>query len=209
MKILSLDISTKTGYAYFEDGKLKEYGLIQLKDKEGNVKKVDDFGSYPENYQLYTLEIANKIKQKMESIVSDDFWEDGMIVIEETTKSKAVYTQKMLEFIHCQFIRHLSGKGYMIKYVKTGEWRKVAKLVLSKKDKEQNKLVRAKKARGIITKKHLSVRKANELFDLHLKLKDNDIADALVLGWAAHNGVIFTKDVLTAYKNPTKSKEIG
>lgn len=193
MKVLALDISTNTGYAYFEDGVLKDYGLIQIKDKNGKIKKVTDFGDYPENYQEYTLEIATKIKNKMDSVVADDFWDDGMIVIEETTKSKAVYTQKMLEFIHCQFIRLFSGRGYIINYVRTGEWRKVADLILNKEDKDKNKLVRQKKARGLITKKHLSVRKANKLFDLKLKLKDNDIADALILGWSVYNGVKFTK----------------
>ena len=193
MKIFALDISTKTGFAYFEDGELKEYGLIQLKDMHGEVKKVDDFGSYPENYQEYTFEIATKIKNKFDSIVASDFWDDGVIVIEETTKSKAVYTQKMLEFIHCQFIRFFTGKGFLIRYVRTGEWRKTLNLVLSKKDKEHNKLVRKKEARGLITKKHLSVRKANELFDLNLKMKDNDIADALLIGYASMNGVEFTE----------------
>lgn len=184
MKIFSLDISTKTGYAYYEDEKLKEYGLIVLKDINGAIKKVDDFGSYPENYQKYTLEIAQKIKSTIEKVVSSDFWDDGMILIEETTKSRNSMSQKMLEYIHCQFIRLFVDKGYVIKYIKTGEWRKIIQMKLNEDDKKNNKEVRSGKKRGLITKKHLSVRIVNELFDLKLKIKDNDISDAILIGLA-------------------------
>jgi hypothetical protein len=38
--------------------------------------------------------------------------------------------------------------------------------------------------RGKITPKHLAVQKSNELYGLELKLKDDDIADAILLGRA-------------------------
>lgn len=194
MKIFSLDISTNTGYAYFVDGKLEKFGSLRLKNKNGENKKIKDFGRYPENYQQYTLSLAKKIKKTMEGIVSEDFWDDGMIVIEETTKSRAVYTQKILEFIHCQFIRLFANQGFVVKYIKTGSWRQKINLVMSKEDKKHNAKVRKKKERGLITKKHLAVRKANELFELDLKMKDNDIADAILIGYVATlEGVDYTE----------------
>jgi hypothetical protein len=52
---------------------------------------------------------------------------------------------------------------------------------LSTNDKKNNKLVREGKKRGKVTSKHLSVRWANEKYSLSLKIKDNDIADALAI----------------------------
>lgn len=205
MKIFSLDISTNTGFAYFEDGNLKEYGLICLNNKENKKKSIAEFGKYPENYQEYALTLAKKIKAKMDSLVSEDFWDDGMILIEETTKSRAVYTQKILEFIHCQFIRLFAGRGYIIKYIKTGEWRKCIELKMTNEDKKSNQEVRKGKKRGLITKKHLSVRMANELFDLGLKIKDNDIADAILVGYVGTLGTAqYADGVISAKKDTNK-----
>jgi hypothetical protein len=39
MRILSLDLSTKTGYAVLEDGILTSYGLIQSELKDFNVNR--------------------------------------------------------------------------------------------------------------------------------------------------------------------------
>ena len=38
--------------------------------------------------------------------------------------------------------------------------------------------------KGKVTKKHLAVRRANDLFNLTLIQKDNDVADSLLLGTA-------------------------
>lgn len=194
MKVFALDISTKTGWSYFINGKLKDFGLIELK------KNINDFGNYPENFTTFAKTIAERIKQKFNEIVSNDFWDDGMIVIEETSKSRGVYQHKILEFIHCEFLRKFEEKGCIIKYVRTGQWRKTVGLKLSKEDKEHNKLVREKKAKGLITKKHLSVRLVNKLFDLNLKLKNNNEADAIIIGHSTFNGVIYSDGIQSKKK---------
>ena len=187
MKIFALDISTKTGWSYFIDGKLVSYGLVTMK------KRPKDYGKYPENFVEFAQEMATRIKAKMNEVVAGDFWDDGMIVIEETTPGRATYPQKILEFIHCLFIRPFVGKGYEIRYVRTGCWRKTVDLRMTKEDKAQNKLVKMKKARGKVTPKHLSVRMVNERFGLKLKLKDNDISDAILIGASAYMEVTYTE----------------
>lgn len=186
MHVFSLDVSTKTGYSYFENGKLKEYGLITLDDKLKNM-------SYPEEFVKYADRMATKIKQTFEKVVAEDFWDQGMLVLEETSIGRAVYQHKILEFIHCLFLKKFVDQGYVIKYVRTGSWRSAVGLKLTTEDKKHNADVRKKKAKGLITKKHLSVRMANKEFDLELKLKDNDISDSLLIGFSAYKGVTFSK----------------
>ena len=77
----------------------------------------------------------------------------------------------------------------MIKYVRTQSWRSAVDLKMTNDDKEHNKLVKEGKARGKIGKKHLSVRMVNSLFGLKLKLKDNDIADSILIGLSAYKKV--------------------
>ena len=69
---------------------------------------------------------------------------------------------------------------------------------MTKEEKKQNAQIRKKKKAtgatvvkneegkriGKIGKKHVNVRRANELFGLELKLKDEDRADAILLGYA-------------------------
>jgi hypothetical protein len=73
----------------------------------------------------------------------------------------------------------------LLKYMDPSEWRKIVDLKLSKADKDNNKAVKKKEKRGKITRKHLSVRMVNEKFGKSLKIKDNDEADAILLGFAA------------------------
>ena len=47
--------------------------------------------------------------------------------------------------------------------------------------------MRAGKKRGKISKKHLAVRMVNDLYGKQLKLKDNDEADAILMGQAYVN----------------------
>lgn len=82
-------------------------------------------------------------------------------------------------------------------------WRTNLGLKMSKEQKRANaKLSKAKRAaeemhtkldksalgiRGKVTKKHLAVAHANTTFNLHLKMKDNNEADAICLGLAFLN----------------------
>jgi hypothetical protein len=84
-----------------------------------------------------------------------------------------------------------------IVYLNTRDWRKTLKIQLTNEDKKSNKEVReAKKratstgtkvdysklkARGKIGKKHLAIRYVNQAFGMNLRMKEDDIADAICL----------------------------
>jgi len=69
-----------------------------------------------------------------------------------------------------------------VKYVDPSHWRKIVGLKLTDEDKKHNKMVSKGLVKGRITPKHLSVRIANSLFALELILKNNDVADSILLG---------------------------
>ena len=194
MKILALDISTKTGYAVLtqhpgEPIGLVQHGLIQ------NPKKINEYGDYPFSYHAAADNMAKELWSVVTAVNPD------VIVIEETNSSKARYTQKILEFIHCSFLTQAYSPGKsppQIVYISTSTWRRNLGLTLSKEDKKNNaKVNRAKYAgkskkelglKGKITPKHLAVAYVNERFGLTLKVKDNDRADAICQGLAFLNG---------------------
>jgi Holliday junction resolvasome RuvABC endonuclease subunit len=191
MKILALDISTKTGWALLEEdsGKavLLDRGLLK-------AEPLDVDGSYPFNFLARLVTLSTDIYNKISELQPD------MVVIEETNGSRARYTQKMLEYLHCLVLLKLhnyfiGNERISVKYISTSEWRKQLNLHLSKDQKKNNSKVskakregKSKKVLGLkgrVTPKHLSVAWANEKFGLNLRVKDNDIADALALGSAA------------------------
>jgi hypothetical protein len=205
MKILALDVSTKTGWALFNGDKIYDFGtggttnFLLGKGLIQNPKKVHEWGEYPWGYLNATEFMAQKILELVTNIGPD------VIVIEETNGSKSRYTQKVLEFIHCNLLYRLfavfDGKVF---YINSSEWRKVLGLSLSKEDKKANKKLNVAKKlsettgkklnrtelgiKGKVTKKHISVRYVNETYGLKLKLKDNDIADAICIGTAYLKG---------------------
>src|ERR1039457_1329165 len=193
MKVLALDVSTKTGWAVFDnsDGmplieQLTEYGLIK------NPKGVLEYGKYPWCYLTAAVTMALQLVALAKEKKPD------VIVIEETNKSRNRYSQKVLEYIHCSFLDRWTDTSVPVCYVNSSEWRKRLGLVMSKNDKVSNKKLKTAKKlseatgkklskkelgiKGAITKKHLAVRYVNETFNLKLKIGENDIADAICLG---------------------------
>lgn len=187
MRRLALDISTKTGYALFEDDKLLEHGTLRLD------KKVESFGEYPKSYYLAASAMCDLIDKLIQRVHPEE------IVIEETNKGKNRYTQKILEFTHCCVIEWCGIEHYNLplKYINTSDWRKTLGIIMPKEYKKLNaKLSREtrkakdkgtkldKKALGIRGKKtvkHLAIEWANSTYNLQLKMKDNDQADAIAL----------------------------
>lgn len=204
MKILSLDISTSTGWALYENGRV-EYGLIKIDiAKEG----------YPFNYIDAAQEMAHLVSNRV--IVSDPHH----IVIEETNMGKSLFDQKKLEFIHCAVLCQLkfSWKSRLT-YVSSRVWRSALGLKLSKEDRANNKYYKdqreAEKERLTEDVKVLGIKKAadrkklvgdgmrgfkvildgqrvtkihekdlvlayvNRKYGLELKKKDDDLADAI------------------------------
>jgi len=187
-KILALDISTKTGWS-FAKIKNKKYILID----SGTIEKRDKPDlPYPSDY----VEWAKLCYEDIIKII--DKYQPDHLVIEETSKgSKNNFSQKILEFIHYLLAVYIDINKISTTYYRTEEWRRICGCKMSKNEKKQNATVR--KARksgvkvvkdkddkriGIIGKKHVNVRRANEIFDLQLILKDEDRADALLLGYS-------------------------
>lgn len=191
MKILSLDISTQCGYALF-DGvtRIKSGTVFLAMDTTYDIKSKP----YPLSYVLRADAISDLLMRLV-----DEFKPD-ILVIEETNKAKARYSQKLLEFIHLSFLKKVYDNiiGMKIEYLNTSSWRKTLKVAPTKEDKLNNLKVReAKKKKkskkelglkGKITTKHLAIRFVNQTLNLDLKVKDNNEADAIALNLAYQMG---------------------
>lgn len=179
MLILAIDLSTKCGWSYFQDGKLIEYGLIVHKVNNFNVN--DEPNKQPE----YPFNIV-KSADEMGRLIFNKYSEKrpDKIVIENSVKGKNRHTQRLIEFYHKSLLDTLKSISYKVNYMDPSEWRAILDMKMTLDDKKNNKAVKQGLKRGKITKKHLSVRLVNKMFNLKLKLKDNDIADSIALGYA-------------------------
>ena len=194
-RILSLDVSSKTGWASMVSSDsgiiLEEYGTLPaIHEPEG---------SYPSNYVIWAHQVFNEIHRLILRFKPD------CLAIEETCAgSKGVYTQKFLEW--CQFLLASFIKESNIRsvYLLTGAWRSEVGCKMTKEESKHNKDVKEYKEKhgtkraydingkliGKKTKKHINIRRANEVFGQFLNKslikKDEDTADSLLLGYALH-----------------------
>lgn len=177
MKSIGLDVSTKTGFAVIQDGILLSKGLIKLEKKHNNKS--------PEDLNL--LANAEEISDRIWHLI--DIERPDKVMIEQTNAGRFRQSQKQLEFLHCLILQKYQKrvdsdtKVPSIFYVDTSKWRSSLSIRLTKEQRKHNKSVKDGKSRGKITSKHLAVAWANSKFDLKLKLKDNDIADAICLAF--------------------------
>jgi hypothetical protein len=202
-RILALDLSSKTGYASLvssDDGLvLEDYGTVpQI--------HVPTDSSYPSSYVNWAYKIFEKISELIDRFAPD------VLVIEETCGgSKNAFSQKILEYSHFLLARFIRDTGIRSIYIMTGQWRSELTCRLSKEEKEHNKEVRNYKKRnktsiaynkdgkrtGQIGKKHVSIRVASDIFKgqlrAPLKRKDEDQAEAALLGACYHNRRIKNK----------------
>ena len=191
MLILSIDLSLHAGYAVAEGQKGSEPKLIEYGTKDLG-QKITSYGSYPFCYsKASTAQIQDNIKPLI------DRFQPDVIVVEETSKSRAVYSQKILEFLHRDLLQVLSE--YLlhkptceIAFLKTGDWRSSLGMAMTKQQKKDNAILRKAKRKGkvdkkklgikgLTTPKHVAVAYVNEKFGLKLLVKDNNTADALNL----------------------------
>lgn len=201
-RILSLDISSKTGWALIissDSGyELQEYGMI--------TKTSEPPGQYPANYVDWAYQIFGEIFSLIQRL------EPSVLVIEETVAgSKQVYSQKILEFSHFLLAKYIKESNIEAIYLLTGQWRAETGCVMSTEEKKKNKEVREYKKKkeketgtkptvayditgkriGLVGKKHVNVRRANEVYGKFLKeplrKKDEDEADALMLAYCYHS----------------------
>jgi hypothetical protein len=176
-RLLAIDASTKTGWALFVDGIYVESGALKPIPVEGfNVN--DDPNKSP-LYPWNIIDAAEKMAQAIMNLATEKQADD--LVIENTVKGRNRHTQRYLEYLHSAMFRKFRNV-ISASYRDPSEWRKACEMRLSNDQKKNNREVSAGKKRGRIGKKHLSVNMANEKFGLKLKLKDNDQADACLLG---------------------------
>jgi hypothetical protein len=181
MRVLALDVSTKSGWALFEDGKLADSGsLEQISVEDFNVNSDPELSPlYPHN----VVDAAEKIGRRLAFLTNEHH--PNVVVIENTNRGKNRHTQRLLEWLHLELVKRVRNIAPFF-YMDSSEWRSCVGLRLSKEDKKNNKDVKAGKKRGKIGLKHLAVRMVNELYGKSLILKDNDEADAILLGRAFH-----------------------
>jgi hypothetical protein len=196
--IVALDISSKPGWAYFrvKDGEVQHLKFDTIFPK----KTVKDYGNYPFNYLEFAREVGGHVVTEVNLIHINH--PEVEVVIEETTKGKNNYSQKMLEFLHYSVLSGLQTKHIPVVYIRTGIWRGKVGANLTNEEKRLNAKIRrikrttgkrlAKidgKVAGLITKKHAALRCFKDHFGYPLPLSMNDACDAVLLGMAYIRGV--------------------
>jgi len=191
-RILSLDMSTKTGYAFFTlDGKdltLIEYGQ--------NTQLKEPLGMYPENY----LDWAHQCYDAIFTLIQK-YKPDTLVIEETSSNSKSAYTQKILEWIHYLVASYIKESKIKAVYIMSGTWKTETGVLMNDAERKRNKAVKAYKDKhdtsiaydengkriGRVTRKHVAIRIANETFGKFLKKpllkKDEDAAESLLLGY--------------------------
>lgn len=194
-RILSLDMSTKTGYASVVSGPngivLEAYGTIP------QIHTPD--GAYPESF----IDWANAVFDKIYELI-DCFAPDVLVIEETAAGSKAIYTQKILEWIHFLVAKFIKETKIKAIYLMTEQWRRETGCKMTKEESKHNKQVKSYKEKnstkiaysesgkrvGRLTRKHINVRRANEVFGefltVPLRKKDEDTADSLLLAYCYH-----------------------
>lgn len=179
MRVLGLDLSTKTGWSIFENGEYIDSGALpKVLIDDFNVNKDPNKSSkYPYNI----MDAADKVAKQVQDLIVNKI--PDHIVIENSVKGRNRHTQRWIEWMHLYVIKIIPA-GFNWNYLDPSEWRSTVGLKLNKEQKKNNRDVSQKKKRGKVTRKHLSVNMANEKFGLKLKLNQNDIADAILLNLA-------------------------
>lgn len=205
MLYLGLDLSKKPGYALLQDEQghpeLLAYGIVRLPEELDGHEK---FGKYPYSYVDLSANVAVRLMDKIKELEKIHGQIDR-IIIEETTASKQNYSQKTLEFIHQDvlgFIESDLADGWNRKdhvyYIRDSIWKSLTGARLNNEEKRNNsRIYRAKKATGKkvirkikgesvrkVTKYDAYIRRANELYGLDLKRKDEDAAAAILVATA-------------------------
>jgi hypothetical protein len=195
-RILALDVSTKTGWSLIvSDG--EDFTLEANGQMEPIVEPTDQ--PYPNNYVSWAYDCWIKITKLI------DIHKPDVLVIEETASgSKSAYSQKILEWIHFLLAQTIKECNIKAIYMLTEQWRRETGCLMTKEESKHNKMVKTYKEAhdtsiaydsngkrvGRITRKHVNIRRANEIFSKFLKeplrKKDEDTADSLLLGYAYH-----------------------
>jgi len=194
-RILGLDLSTKTGWACMlssDSGvELEAYGMIP------QIPQPD--GPYPSSFVDWAYLVFNEIE-----VLINRFHPDLLAIEETVAGSKAVFSQKILEYSHFLLAKYIKEGNIRSVYLLTGAWRSEVGAKMTKEESKHNKAVKKYKDKnntkvardingkriGKLTKKHINIRRANEVFGSSLReplrKKNEDEADALLLCYTVH-----------------------
>lgn len=125
MKLLCLDLSTKSGWSVLEGENLIQYGNIISK-----VSGDETSSTYPMNF----ISMAKDLAVQVQILINQH--QPSVVIIEETNKGKNRYSQKQLEFIHFAVNERISGTP--VRYLDTSEWRTLLGLSLDKGQRKVN-----------------------------------------------------------------------
>ena len=182
MKYLGLDLSTvSTGYAIFEDDKLKESGKIVPPTSLDTTARI-----------VYTVD---KIKNIVDAHVPNK------VIIEDTYYGSNYEVTKILN-------RLAGGVMYMLY---SNYLTKIAHDIIRSDFVEFVKPSSARKYFGLLpaSKKRHIVKAVNKKFGLDFKVKDNDESDAIVMGYYGYildhkPDEVFKKDAQKFFKTKVR-----
>lgn len=200
-------MSTKTGWSVLISN---QDGTFDLQEN-GQIKAISqpDGMPYPQSMVCWAYLCFEPIVELV------DKYQPDMLVIEETASgSKSIESQKILEYIHFLVAKMITDSKIPVIYLLTEGWRRLVGCQMTKSEKDNNKkLTKLKKAVPTevgangkkkaklvydesgkrvtkVSRKHVNIRRANEVFGKYfekaLQKKDEDLADSLLLGYAAH-----------------------
>lgn len=167
MKIISIDLSSNTGVAYFDteqqdclidcfDFSLKHgtpmtlYKTTKLTDdqlarkrkipRKRQLEKYDP-SNHPYDFLLY---VSGYIDQLVSEINARHwFIELDVMLLEQTNKGRDRWRQKLLEWLHHELCQRFSDKApFKIKYIDTMAWRRILGIKVSRIDKKENRRIR-------------------------------------------------------------------
>src|SRR5271166_755098 len=135
-RILALDVSTKTGWALL----ISEGENLTLEANGQIDKSKEPEGQYPGNFVSWAYDCWIELVKLM------DLHKPDVLVIEETSAgSKAVYSQKILEWIHFLLAQSIKEGNIKAIYILTEQWRRETGCLMTKEESLHNKTVRAYK----------------------------------------------------------------
>lgn len=145
MKVLALDLSTSTGFAFFEGGRFIEAGTI-VYPCENYKGEIRTFKDYPKEYPNNFIECAEGMAEGIGEVL--DRYQPDVVVIEEINLARQRLSNKLLDFIHFATIKKLNEKGLRIQFLTTRCWRMATGCYASAEDKKMNsKISRMKTTR--------------------------------------------------------------
>lgn len=167
---------------------------LQKKSRRKRMVKRYDPSNHPYDFMEFTRDYIEGLVQEIQ--IRGWFINLNGAILEQTNKGQDRWKQKQLEWLHhelCEIL--IRYKDTQVKYIDTMEWRRLLGIKMSKEQRKMNKEIRehnkaAKedksltRAMGITDTKTLSIDFANEKFNLRMQKKDNNIADAICVGYA-------------------------